>query len=280
MALIQPGRMTKGRKREGRADPGSKQEGRREGQQLPQGSKSCQSVEKERRGGRKAPTSPTLLPLPRPANLWHKHTVWGRGAHAHWRPATTATAPGGGQDRLEPVRAGGARPRAGASQGEEAAHGSRIPAPGGCGVRAEPCPSPQPLSPACSCGTVQVCGPAPAPSPPRGPCSAPAGSRPGAELGRGEPKNTRPLPPHTSHLARFSAQPQWPRGNVYGKPLALLLPISPASLGVHGLAAPGNEIFLSLWHAMLSFPFSWEIPGGALKAKLLKLYRKDGLWVW
>ncbi|CAK7307929.1 hypothetical protein VULLAG_LOCUS13634 [Vulpes lagopus] len=130
---------------------------------------------------------------------------------------------------------------------------------------------------------VQVSGPAPAPSPPRGPCSPLEGSGHGAELGRGEPKNTRPFAPHTSHLARFSAQPQWPCGNlVYGKPLALLLPISPASLGLHDLAAPGNEILLRVFgtRCLVSFPFGWEIPGGALKAKLLKLYRKDGLWVW
>lgn len=129
---------------------------------------------------------------------------------------------------------------------------------------------------------AQVSGPVPAPSPPRGPCSPPRGLDVGQSLAEGS-RRTRALSPPTRPTSPGSPRSRMaPWKPVYGKPLALLLPICPASLAVHNLAAPGNEIFLRIFgtRCLVSFAFSWEIPGGALKAKLLKLYRKDGLWVW
>lgn len=86
------------------------------------------------KGGQTAPTgSGPAATLPH-AFLLDRHRPWRRGARAQWNAAPTATAPGGGWDRLEPVRTGGTRPRAYDSQREPAAHDQHIPARGGRGV--------------------------------------------------------------------------------------------------------------------------------------------------
>lgn len=80
------------------------------------------------------PQAQSLAPLPPQPALGPTQTGAGAGeTHAQRRAAPTATAPGSGLDRLEPVRTGGARPRAEDSQREAAAHGPRILAPGGRG---------------------------------------------------------------------------------------------------------------------------------------------------
>ena len=140
--------------------------------------------------GREAPCPNPACPLPGPLHhsLAPEHGLGaGRGAHAHWRAASTTTAQGGGRDRLEPVRASGARPRAEASQSEAAAHGPRIPAPGGCGgaVR-HPSPSLCPLSGAAGSpgfGASRCPLSSPWPRWPEGPGR-------GAEPGRAEPERT------------------------------------------------------------------------------------------
>lgn len=154
MTLTQYGGMTKHRKGEQKADLGCKREGgRREAPEREEPPELGERAEGLPRRPRPKPS----YPIP-PRHSLAQHRGWGRGAHARWRSAPTATARGGGQDRLDPVRASGARPRAGASQREAAAHGPRIPTPGGCGEGAYGAPCPHPLSPSCSFGPFGAAG--------------------------------------------------------------------------------------------------------------------------
>lgn len=173
--------------------------------------------------------SPAPLP-PRPA-LGPTQAGAGAGdTHAHWRAAPTATAPGSGLDRLEPVGTGGARPRAEDSQREAAAHGPRILARGGRGWVLGPCPSPSLcLLPGPHCGPDSL-------------------RVPETDLGLGErSRGDAPIPPRPLSrffLLRAAALAAWKP--VSGKSPAPLFPDPQASLGRLGgsFAARAPVFFL------------------------------------
>lgn len=99
------------------------------------------------------------------------------------------------------------------------------------------------------------------------PSPRPGGSGRGAEFGRVERGWMRPPPP--THLARFRFSPVETR---VGKPPAPLFLKSCrlARQSSSPSAAPRNEVFLRnpVIRCLVSFPCSWETPGGALEAKL------------
>lgn len=101
--------------------------------------KSCEKLEQQ-------PINPrpgTAATLPH-TFLQVRHRPWGWGARAQWRAAPTATAPGGGRDRLEPVRTGNTARESTPHKGRRLTASISLRRAGvGCGERASP-PTPIP----------------------------------------------------------------------------------------------------------------------------------------
>lgn len=101
--------------------------------------KSCEKLEQQ-------PINPrpgTAATLPH-TFLQVRHRPWGWGARAQWRAAPTATAPGGGRDRLEPVRTGNTARESTPHKGRRLTASISLRRAGvGCGERASP-PHPHP----------------------------------------------------------------------------------------------------------------------------------------